>query len=205
MRLWSLSGAALVLSASFFAQAGEARDWYTTRGARPPSGDRVYICHGYGCRLVKPVQLSHADIAKIAGPLKAGFEDAAAERKALSVSVQVFETIVGARVGTAADLPKMQFGRPRADQMDCIDEATNTTSLLRVLAAHDLLKHHRVGEPVARGFFLDGRYPHATAVLSETEGEASWAIDSWPNANGEPPLIQPMSEWFRARRSPAPS
>jgi hypothetical protein len=204
MRFWSLPGMALLLCMCLLAREGQARGWYESRGARAPKGDKVYVCHGYSCRIVTPVQLSAADLAKIAGPLKAA-TDAAAERRALSRSVQIFETIVGARTGTAGDLPGMQFGRPRSDQMDCIDEATNTTSLLKVLASRGHLKHHGVAEPVARGFFLDGRYPHATAVLKEKGGGKSWAVDSWPAANAEPPLIQPLSEWLRARTSAPPA
>jgi hypothetical protein len=63
------------------------------------------------------------------------------------------------------------------------------------------LKHHEVLEPTARGFFLDGRYPHATAVLRENISGEKWAIDSWPRANAEPPVIQLLSVWRRARSS----
>lgn len=173
-------------------------DWYSRGHGRPPVGNRVYVCHGYDCRIVTPVQLSKAEVAKIAGKLKSA-KTPAAERKALDRSVQVFERIVGKRVGTSGDLAGMQFGRGTPDQMDCIDEATNTTSLLRLLAANGYLKHHDIKEPAARGFFIDGRYPHATAVVAERGTGRAWAIDSWPRANAEPPVIQPLSEWRRAR------
>ena len=83
--------------------------------------------------------------------------------------------------------------------MDCLDEATNTTSLLVLLAEHGYLKHHDVREPSARGFFFDGRYPHATAVLAEHGTGEKWAIELRPRANAEPPVIQLLSEWKRAR------
>jgi hypothetical protein len=60
-------------------------------------------------------------------------------------------------------------------------------------------------QPRARGFLLDGRYPHATAVVAETGSGAKWAIDSWPRRNAEPPVIQPLSEWFRSRGGALPS
>jgi hypothetical protein len=191
--------ALLVLAA--FADSASALSWYSRGHGRAPHGDRVSICHGYSCRLVTPVRFTPAEIAKIAGPLVKGVPDAAAERKALSGVVQRFEVIVGAHVGTSGDLPRMQFGRAKPDQMDCIDEATNTTSLLLFLTAHGYLKHHDVLEPAQRGFFLDGRYPHATAVLSVKGTRAKWAIDSWPRANGEPPVIQPLPVWRRDRHS----
>jgi hypothetical protein len=181
-------------------QAVAASDWYAARGGRAPDGNRIYVCHGYSCRTVTPLTLSDADIEAIAAPLGAGAgaADAAAERAAVGRAVQIFETVVGARVGTSADLPATQVGRSRPDQTDCIDEATNTTSLLRVLAQHGYLKHHRVLQPSSRGFFLDGRYPHSTAVISETGG-SKWAVDSWPRANGEAPVIEPLSKWRKSR------
>jgi len=195
----------LVLSLLVSSGVAAARGWYERGHGRAPSGNRVYVCHGYGCRIVTPVQFSAADLKRIAGPLSAKIADAAAERQAISRSVQAFETIVGERVGASGDRPGMQFGRGEKGQMDCIDEATNTTSLLTALLQQGYLKHHEVLEPRARGFFIDGRYPHATAVLAEAAGGAKWAIDSWPRANGEPPVVQPLPEWLRSRSGAIPS
>jgi hypothetical protein len=36
-------------------------------------------------------------------------------------------------------------------------------------------------------------------VLAETSGGRKWAIDSWPRANAEPPVIQLLSDWRRSR------
>ena len=189
---------ALAACLFFLAMPAQALEWFDLRGAPPPNGSRVYVCHGYSCRIVSPVTFSEAELAKIGSGL-AQATDAASERAAISSAVQVYETIVGARIGTSADLAKMQFGQGEDNQMDCLDEATNTTSLLILLAEHGYLKRHEVREPSARGFFLDGRYPHATAVLAEQGTGERWAIDSWPRANAEPPVIQLLSEWKRAR------
>jgi len=45
-------------------------------------------------------------------------------------------------------------------QFDCSDSSRNTTSLPLVLDQLNLLRHHDVDLPEARGFFLDGRPPH---------------------------------------------
>lgn len=196
----------LLLALSTMAsKAAAGPDWFAERGVSPPKLDRVYICHGYMCRIVTPVTLSLAQLNTISEPLQAELADAAAERQAISDAVQRFETIVGQRVGTHADRPGMEFGGNKPDQMDCIDEATNTTSLLMLLASHGHLRHHRVLQPSGRGFFLDGRYPHATAVVAESAGGTKWAIDSWPRANGQPPLVQLLSQWRRSRTGALPS
>jgi hypothetical protein len=199
MKRLATAAIAATLLAPALAGPGLAAGWYERGHGRPPVGNRIYVCHGYTCRIVSPVALTGADIAEIAAPFAAELPDATAERDAISRSVQAFERIVGARIGTSRDLAEMQFGGGSDDQMDCIDEATNTTSLLTWLKEQGYLRHHKVREPRARGFFLDGRYPHATAVIAEEQGGALWAIDSWPRANAEPPVVQPLAAWFRSR------
>lgn len=192
--------AALLVAGCAARSLEDPGEWYAARSAQPPRGSRVYVCHAFGCGLTTPVTLAEADIRRIAAPLAAGSKDAAAERAALSKSVQMFERIVGARLGTSADLggfEKVGGGDPT--QMDCVDETTNTTSLMLMLAAEGRLKHHRVLHPVARGILIDGRYPHATAVIGEIRGGTAWAVDSWPRKNGEPPVVQRLDQWLAAR------
>ncbi len=201
MRKSLLMSLSLGLAGLFAADAALAINWFSRGYGRAPESDRVHVCHGYSCRIVTPVRLSAADIAKIAGDLRGGTSGAEAELKAISRAVQTFEKIVGPRIGTGNDLPGMQFGQAKPDQMDCIDEATNTTSLLMLLSEHGYIQHHVVREPASRGFFLDGRYPHATAVLSVKGSKEKWAVDSWPRANGEPPVVQPLPVWRRSRNN----
>ena len=80
-------------------------------------------------------------------------------------------------------------------QLDCIDSSRNTTSLLLILAELNLLRYHNVVDPVARGFFLDGRPPHVTAVLQEKATGEEWAVDSWTRGYGQAPEIMPLSRW----------
>jgi hypothetical protein len=189
----------LALVLAVWAVTARAEDWFSRGHGREPTKDTVYVCHGYTCRIVTPVRFSPDELLRIAGGLTEVAADAAAERDNVSLAVQTFEAIVGERIGTSADLPKMQFGRGADDQMDCIDEATNTTALLMMLAKNNYLAHYKVEPPSARGFFLDLRYPHATAVLRDVETGERWAIDSWPRANAEPPVVQPLKVWKRGR------
>ena len=82
-------------------------------------------------------------------------------------------------------------------QFDCIDTSRNITSLLLVLRQLKLLRHHDVGAPEARGFFIDGRPPHATAVLVESGKGEGWSVDAWTRAYGQPPEIMPLARWKR--------
>ncbi len=195
---------AAVLAGCVGHSAAGPEGWYAGRGTWAPRGDRVAICHAFGCSRVTPVSFTKAEIARMAAPLARPAATPEAERRAISQAVQAFEAIVGRRVGTSSDEGGFErIGGGDPTQMDCVDEATNTTSLLLLLSARGLLRHHRVAHPASRGILLDGRYPHASAVIAETKGGAAWVVDSWPRANAEPPLVEPLPRWLAARAGPA--
>lgn len=71
--------------------------------------------------------------------------------------------------------------------MDCVDQATNSTTYLRLFAGDGLLDWHTVGPILKRGHILWG-IPHATAVIVESASGEAWAVDSWYLDNGLPAL-----------------
>ena len=83
--------------------------------------------------------------------------------------------------------------------MDCIDLTANITELLIVLDRSKLLKYHHVGEPVSRGFIIDGKRPHTTPVIVEAANGSRWSVDSWTRAYGQSPEIMTISEWQSKR------
>jgi hypothetical protein len=86
-----------------------------------------------------------------------------------------------------------------AGQMDCIDISTNNTSLFLVLAQLGAFVHHRPDLPASRGFLLDGRLPHTTAVMSEIRTDQRWAFDNWTRKYGEMPEVMTLDEWRFSR------
>ncbi len=125
--------------------------------------------------------------------MRAGAGSPKAERAALSRAVQYFEQRTRDATGFQ-DRPKTDIGKPERGQMDCIDESTNTRAFLLYLSGRGLLKFHKVGRNESRGFFLDKRYPHFTATISDPSG-ARWAVDSWYGPMGSAPDILPYGEW----------
>lgn len=196
----SLLALAAALAGCAAQAVGPASSWYALHDTVPPRGDRVYICHGFGCTYREPVAFSAGDLSRLRRILAAGAKSPEAERQAISRAVQWQERRVAPIAGSQNDRGGFDPPTSEPGQLDCIDEATNTTSLLIVAERHGYLKHHRVATPVARGFFLDGRYPHATAVVAEKVGGRTYAIDSWVRANGEAPDVMPLATWFS--RSP---
>jgi hypothetical protein len=162
----------------------------------PPTPSLVTFCHGFGCRFRAEVGLSGADRAHLAQLMMAGRGSAAAERRAIAAVGAWFDRRVAPIAGTKGHVARANrhymFDKR---QLDCIDSSRNTTSLLLVLAQLNLLRHHDVVEPVARGYVFDLRPPHVTAVLRERESGKDWAVDSWTRAYGQAPEIMPLSTW----------
>lgn len=180
---------------------GHAGSWYAAHDGVMPRGEsRIYVCHAFGCARKTPVEFTEKDLRTLRAILARGKASAREERKAIARAIAWSEKRIGPEVGSSADVGGYDlYNAGVPGQMDCIDEATNTTSVLLVAARNGYLRHHEVRVPVARGFFLDGRYPHATAVVAERPGGAAYAVDSWPKANGVPPVIMPLEAWFAAR------
>ncbi len=183
-------------------ELGSATAWYGEQQGLPPKSRKVFICHGFGCNLKTPVEFSGKDLRHLRKILGRGTRSARAERDAIARAVQWQERRVGRIVGSDKDVGGLDMQNANVPgQMDCIDESTNTTSLLLVAEQNGMLSHHRVGRPVARGFLLDGRYPHATASIIETGTGTAYAVDSWPRANAEKPDIMLLSTWKKIRPS----
>ncbi|AQS41291.1 MAG: Hypothetical protein BHV28_05850 [Candidatus Tokpelaia hoelldobleri] len=170
--------------------------------ARPAGGDtevRLLACHGYGCNFRTMIPLTQQDLQAIRRAFAEYGKTAQGEREAVKKAVAIYEERTTQVIGVR-DEPRMAFGRPkRKGQMDCTDESTNTQGVLRYLQGAGYLKFHRSGRPVVRGVFIDGRYPHWTAVMIDDKG-GRWAVDSWYGAGGAEPDILPLKEWKKRGR-----
>ena len=156
----------------------------------------IRYCHGYGCANRSAVRLSAGDMATLRRIVQSGSGSPAAERAAIGRADQWFERVAGAQTGTSGDGAKdvYQLFTPPGE-IDCVDEAENTTTLLKLMEKRGWLKHHSVGRIDRRGFLVDGRYPHHTATIRETGSGRVWVVDSWVRANAQPPDIKPLEVW----------
>ena len=169
---------------------------YGDYSVAPPTSRIVFVCHGFGCKYRAEWDLTDSDRAKLAQVLAAGRSSPEAERKAVAAAGAWFDKRVGPVAGTQNHVAragaKYMYD---VHQFDCIDSSRNTTSLLLVLDQLNLLRYHDVAIPEARGFFLDGRPPHATAVLVEKVSGTKWSIDSWTVGYGRTLEVMPLERW----------
>jgi hypothetical protein len=159
-----------------------------------PTRDRYTVCFDHSCTTVVTDSLTQDEWKMATQALRKPAATAADERRAIALSIAVFEEIVGRHTGTFRDKGGNLRGFGQPGQLDCIDESTNTTTYLRLLEHAGLLRWHRVLEPSTRfGLFVG--MPHTTAVIEDTGTGDRYAVDSWFRDNGQPPYIAKLVIW----------
>lgn len=154
------------------------------------------ICAGGGCAELKQVTLSEDDWQSVARIFTQADVvcDAAQERELIAQAVSAMESVVGRLTDTDTDLAGTFDNANYPGQMDCNDEAINSTTYMRLMRSHGLIKFHEVEDMRTRNFFFNG-WPHSTAVIREIATGLRFAVDSWFYDNGFPATIVPFSEW----------
>lgn len=191
-RVAAIKATAATSTEPYVLDAGIAK-WYRDRGATTPMADRPVYCHGYGCEFQTPVPIDAAALSTLQRMFAGHQSTAAEERKAISEAVRWWER----RASPLTGGPPRKHGSDitqahRLGSTDCIDEATNSTSILLILEQHGLLKFHTVQRPASRGYIVNA---HSTAVIQEKGGEA-WVVDMWMHDMGEAPDIMTLTQWY---------
>ena len=164
-----------------------------------PSLQHFNICWGGGCETVSLVSLSSVEwqaVADIFSPDSSNLAADAAEqeRSQIALAIGVLENIVGVKTGTSEDKAGTFDNSAYPGQLDCNDEATNSTTYMRLLQQAGLIKLHAIEDTRTRNFFFTG-WPHTAAVIREIKTGERYAVDSWFYDNGHPATIVPFSLW----------
>ena len=172
----------------------EVRGWARERGIAMPKVDRLPYCHGFGCEFKTAIPLTEADTAYLRKLFETHRASPAEERVAVDLADQWWEKKADGVIGAPPDRRGSELSDAhRPGQTDCIDEATNTTTLLTWLEENGLLRHHTTRRPESRGAFL---YAHATAVMTDRSSGVDWVADSWMRDSGDRIDIMPLEKWF---------
>jgi hypothetical protein len=159
-----------------------------------PTPAKYTVCHGNSCRLRTEVSLSSAEWAQVRALFDPPPKDAAAERHQIALATGLLEILTGRQAGTLEDAPGMGVHWNPDGQLDCIDEATNSTAYMRMMAADGLIRFHDIDLPANR-FVITAWGPSNTATIKERTTGKVYAVDSYFRANGEPADILPLDVW----------
>ncbi|KAF0843219.1 hypothetical protein FNL37_0637 [Methylovorus glucosotrophus] len=170
-----------------------------------PTLEGFDMCYGGGCAAMARITLSAEEWQRVVQVFTPTPENAAAERVAISHALGEMEKMVGAKTGTSVDKAGTfgVWGKP--GQLDCNDEAANSTAYMKLMLKEGLIRFHDILDTKRRGFFLNG-WPHTTAVILDRASGERFAVDSWFYDNGQPAVIVPLEQWksgWKPENSPA--
>jgi len=159
-----------------------------------PTLAKFEVCQGGGCLEYNQLSISDTEWRSVTQLFASKALNAVEEREQIANAIGELERIVGQKNGTSTDLAGTFFEGKLAGQLDCNDEAINTTTYMRLLKANDLIQFHEIEDTRTRNFFFTG-WPHSTAVIHEIETGERFAVDSWFYDNGHAATIVPFDTW----------
>lgn len=165
--------------------------------------DAIPVCYDFSCKNKSVVNLSSAEWAEVVGWFNPGAQTPAHEREQIKKAIGWMEVLIGKHTPTHRDLA-LNLPANRSDvssllpgQQDCIDEAVNTTTYLRLLELNGFLKYHTVVEQAYRKALFDQHW--AGQIMDKTSG-TRFVVDSWFQPNGYLPIIQASKDWEALKR-----
>lgn len=153
------------------------------------------VCFDHGCKSLADVELTPEQWQETRELFRRKPVTASQERERIAQAVGKLETLVGQLTGIDNDRGGSMAGLWMRNQMDCVDESTNTHHYLVMLMNDGLLKYHVPADSERR--FRPRLYQHYSAVIEEIATKRKYAVDSWFLDNGKPPFIIPLSAWKR--------
>ena len=159
-----------------------------------PTLNAFEICHSGGCADVSAVSLSDEEWQQVSAVFVNNAQNAAEERTQIATAIGVLETLIGEKTGTSGDLAGTFGNAHYKGQLDCNDEAINSTTYMRLLVSNGLMQLHAIEDTRTRNFFFTG-WPHSTAVIHEIATGERFAFDSWFYDNGHAATIVPFAIW----------
>ena len=159
------------------------------------------VCYQHTCAEIDHISLTNDQWNQVRSFFDPAATSAKEERQQIANAISYLEIEVGKKINALDDRGgNLEGFTATGNQLDCIDESTNSTTYMTMMENDGLLRFHQVEKRATRGFLIIGGWPHTTAVISEKHSDRKWAVDSWFRDNGVEPDIVPLKEWRRGWR-----
>ena len=199
---WLKTGLALVL----MIPALPAAAYQDVLGHGPPRKAQIEdptpalfsVCYQHTCAEVEHLSLTGDQWQQVRDRFESPPRSAQEERERIAAAIAFLEIEVGKQIDTLDDRGgNLEGFVATGNQLDCVDESTNSTTYLKMMERDGLFRYHRVAPRATRArsnlFFIG--WPHSTAVVTDATTGEKWAVDSWFLDNGQPPAVVPLSLW----------
>ncbi len=191
-QLLALPALAIFLSGCVSSSGGNPGSFLLSRGLSQPTPKAATYCSNHGCQKRTRISLAGRNWSRIAAKFKRRHSPAS-ERRAIASAMAIYERVGGKASGSSGDRARTQFDN--TNQLDCIDEASNMTSLLVMLNSAGLLRYNKPVAPSSRPVSNGNRWPHFAGTVKDKRTGKLYVIDSWFRANGKPAVVVPYSKW----------
>lgn len=171
-----------------------SRQFIAGYGVVNPDPTAFKVCYSHDCSKSVNVHLSPDRWSRVRAFFDPPSRDPGEERERLGRVIGEMETAVGEVTGLDQDVAGTFTGIFRKNQMDCVDEAINTSTYLTILKDEGLVRFHDIRTPARRGFFLNG-WPHVATILVEKESGERYVIDSTFLDSGGQAYVVPYKQW----------
>lgn len=163
-----------------------------------PTPGRFSVCFQHTCAEIEHLSLSDTQWQQVRQHFEPPPRSAEEERERIAAAIAFLEVEVGKQINTLDDRGgNLEGFAATGNQLDCVDESTNSTTYLKMMEHDGLLRYHRVEPRATRArsaLFIIG-WPHSTAVVNDKTTDEKWAVDSWFLDNGQPAVVVPLSLW----------
>lgn len=167
------------------------------------SREKFAVCHGFNCYYRTEGWITDKQWRQIERMFTPAAKTPEEERRRIVRAIGRMETYAGLSSGLTEDRAEAEtFEENRLTQMDCIDETVNTDLYLSFLFDAGLIKHHRPHNPVHRGYFIDGAWPHNSAAVADIKTGTVYVIDSYFGKHGDGAYAVPLGDWADFWRPP---
>lgn len=166
-----------------------------------PSATGYTYCYDHACKSRVTRRLRDRDRAALTALFTPRTPFAEAERHRIAEAVAYMEKVNGEGAGTAGDVGGTFTGMFKGGQLDCEDEAINTTTTLMLLGELGLLTHHAAYGQAHRGNLLNA-WPHVSATIREKATGRIFVVDSWFDDNAQPPHVIDHDTWMAGWHPP---
>jgi len=156
----------------------------------------ITVCYDFSCKNMQLVRLNKSHWERVAGLFYLN-GSAQEERQRIKQAIAMLESIVGQYAPTYRDVgmnwpyENEELGN-MPGQMDCIDESINTTTYLRLMETHGLIKYHKVLGRAYRKTLFNQHW--AAEIVEMLDGQV-YVVDSWFKDNGELPYLVKSEVW----------
>ena len=160
----------------------------------------IPVCYDFGCKNSAVVDLPVVEWREVEGWFSPGAETPEQERQQIKQAIGWMEVLIGRYTPTHKDLAfNLPVGQKDLTdlfpgQLDCIDEAVNNTTYLRLMEQKGLLRYHTVVKQAYRKALLD---QHWAGQIREIDSGNQYVVDSWFQPNGFLPVIQNSPDWYK--------